>query len=356
MSLVLLFSTQITSTGGIENHLVRFCERLSPAGVEIVLLCPDYRPSLGLHQRLRDSCKRLIVLPTRKRPSPIAKLCWILLAFIRLQPRSFASLYLNGQGSLGFWVWKFCGWRAQRCVVHHHSSGELDDISTWPPQYRQLLQGADSVIGCSIYNSSLLSRALSRSVSVIYCFSNPCYRLASRSSSSNLAFGFIGRLIPEKGIDTILRLSLEPNLASIRWHLWGSLDGYSNDFASDFANVAYHGLIESSDGLSEAMQQIDAFTLFSTHREGLPLSLLEAMSAGVPWIASDRGGIRDLIINQIDTILLPQSFSYSDAFDATQQMADNLFTGLTDPDALVRAYRTHFEPDVLTNKWRDLLS
>jgi len=190
---------------------------------------------------------------------------------------------------------------------------------------------------------------------VIYCFTEPCVPRVFRATSSQLAFGFIGRLIPEKGVDTILRLSLEADLPNIHWHLWGSLDGYSTDFSSAYPNVTFHGLFDSRDGLNQAMDQLDAFTLFSTHREGLPLTLLEAMSAGVPWIASDRGGIRDLKINNTDTILLPQSFTYLDALDATRRMADSLHKKLIDPGALIKFYRSHFDPEVISEQWRELL-
>jgi glycosyltransferase involved in cell wall biosynthesis len=201
-----------------------------------------------------------------------------------------------------------------------------------------------------------MEHSIRRPVRVVYCFSHPCPPRINPRSPSSLAFGFIGRLIPEKGIDIILRLSQEPSLANIRWHLWGSLDAYPPDFVNGFPNVLYHGLLSASEELSEAMQSIDVFALFSSHREGLPLSLLEAMSSGLPWIASDRGGISDLFIDRCNTILLPQDFSYLDALNATRKMAENVSGGLTSPAALIRAYQTQFSPYVLTNEWSDLLS
>ncbi len=356
MADILVFSTQLAATGGIENHLVRLCERLAPTGAKITLLCPNYGPSIGLNQRLLASCSRLIVMTSRtKQPSSLLKFCWLLFKLLLLQTSSFDSIYLNGQGSLPFWVWKLCGWRARRCVVHHHSSGEPDDVAAWPRSYRQLLQSANFLIACSKTNAKLLAKSLNRPVNVIYCFSNPCSQNAARPLSMQLSFGFIGRLIPEKGVDIILDLSLEPDLEDIHWHLWGSLEGYSSEFIGSYPNVSLHPIFDSHEGLDQAMAQLDAFTLFSTHREGLPLSLLEAMSAGVPWIASDRGGIKDLVVNTIDTVLLSQSFTYLDAFRATHQLALNLRQGLVNPGALVEVYRSRFDPDVLTAQWLDLL-
>jgi glycosyltransferase involved in cell wall biosynthesis len=353
---ILVFATQMTATGGIENHLVRFCERLAAIGADITFLCPDFRPSPELDRKLRQTCRRMIVLPAHNgRTHAISKSFWLFLAVLQLQHRSFDCLYLNGKGALSFWVWKACGWRAQRSVVHHHNSGEPDDVDTWPNAYYKLLGGATSVVACSSSNASSMVKILRRRVRVIYCFSEPCNPRSVRGVSSRFSFGLIGRLIPEKGVDTILRLSLEPDLADIHWHLWGPLDGYPIGFTKTYPNVTLHPPFHSRDSLEQAMARLDAFTLFSTHPEGLPLTLLEAMSAGVPWIATDRGGIRDLVINPIDTILLPQSFTYADAFIATKTLALSLRQGLTTPEYLVQAYRARFHPDALILQWKDLL-
>jgi glycosyltransferase involved in cell wall biosynthesis len=116
-----------------------------------------------------------------------------------------------------------------------------------------------------------------------------------------------------------------------------------------------HEPFDNREGLERAMAQLDAFVLFTTHREGLPLTLLEAMSAGVPWIAADRGGIRDLVVDNTCTILLPSPFTYQDAFAATKHMAQSVRHGLIRSEILTLEYRNKFHPDYLTGQWRGLL-
>jgi glycosyltransferase involved in cell wall biosynthesis len=63
------------------------------------------------------------------------------------------------------------------------------------------------------------------------------------------------------------------------------------------------------------------FVLLSRH-EGLPLTILEAMSAGLPIIASDVGGVAELVINEHNGFLVPRGDEAA-AARAMQVLADN---------------------------------
>jgi L-malate glycosyltransferase len=58
-------------------------------------------------------------------------------------------------------------------------------------------------------------------------------------------------------------------------------------------NVTFHGWVESP---FELMAEADIFILPSD-TEGLPLSIIEAMAIGIPTIATDVGGVSELIIH-----------------------------------------------------------
>ncbi|MEX1119189.1 MAG: glycosyltransferase family 4 protein [Terrimicrobiaceae bacterium] len=342
----------MTESGGIENHLVRFCEHMHAAGVPTVFFCPDYRAGRGLDSRLRKVCERMFVFGSaRGKETAWKRVAWLFWRTL-LWPRNLRGvLYLNGQGGAPAWVAKGLRGAASRVVLHHHSSGDAEDIASCPGSYLGLMTSADSVVACSESNARLLEAESRRKVEVVYCFSEPCCGIEPPAPSETLNFGFFGRLIPEKGIDTILRLAVEPSLSDIRWHLWGPLEGYSEGFTDSTPTVDFHGSFHGRAGLLGAMSKLDAFVLFSTHNEGLPLVLLEAMSAGLPWIASDRGGIRDLVSDPSTTLLLPRDFSHAEALTAVRSLADSIKSGVTKPDALRYSYNEKFHPEKLVGDW-----
>jgi glycosyltransferase involved in cell wall biosynthesis len=79
----------------------------------------------------------------------------------------------------------------------------------------------------------------------------------------------------------------------------------------------------SREDVAELYPAFDVFAL-SSRNEGLPISLLEAMAAGVPCVATSVGGVPEVIDNGNEGLLVPPG-------DA-DALADALSTLLRDPD------------------------
>lgn len=114
------------------------------------------------------------------------------------------------------------------------------------------------------------------------------------------------RLVPWKGVDGLIRLL--PKLEGTRLVIAG--DG---GLRSELASLAQacgvsHRVLFLGDVPSNAvwnyLQQADAFVLNSSY-EGLPHAVLEAMGAGVPVIATDAGGTRELVEHDVTGLLIP---------------------------------------------------
>ena len=118
--------------------------------------------------------------------------------------------------------------------------------------------------------------------------------------------GMVGRLTPVKGLDIALRaIAAEGVPPEVRLHLLGS--GPLRDELEAEAvrlgiadRVRFHGF--RSDVL-DWLAHLDALMITSLH-EGLPYTLLEAMSLGVPTIASRIGGLQEVLADDETGLLV----------------------------------------------------
>ena len=116
--------------------------------------------------------------------------------------------------------------------------------------------------------------------------------------------GFIGRLDPVKRIPDLLAAMKLVRGAHL--HIFGAGEQQSllEQMIRDLNLSDRATLCGPTDGPQEALAQIDLLVLPS-QAEGFPLVLIEAMAAGVPIVATDAPGIRDVIINGRTGLLVP---------------------------------------------------
>ncbi|HAW1406128.1 TPA: glycosyltransferase family 4 protein [Escherichia coli] len=103
---------------------------------------------------------------------------------------------------------------------------------------------------------------------------------------------FVGRMIPPKRPDLLLYVVSQ--FSNVKIDMIGDgplLEGLRHKYGS-FKNIRFLGEIKNFDGF----YKYDAFVLTSDS-EGLPMSALEAASAGLPMLLSDVGGCSELIDN-----------------------------------------------------------
>jgi glycosyltransferase involved in cell wall biosynthesis len=176
------------------------------------------------------------------------------------------------------------------------------------------LRRADAVIAVS---ASLVQRLANEGVPrhKIHCIPNgfaPLVDTLTRAAARHrlglrtdaLVAGWVGRLSREKGADVMLDALAE---SDPRWHL--SVIGEGDEFDDlrqkaatlGISNrVAWHGYIANAGSLLTAF---DIFVL-SSRTEGTPITLLEAMNAGVPIVATRVGGVPD-VVSSSHALLVP---------------------------------------------------
>ncbi|QDP24375.1 glycosyltransferase family 4 protein [Bradyrhizobium cosmicum] len=112
-------------------------------------------------------------------------------------------------------------------------------------------------------------------------------------ASSDLVFGFIGRLEPEKGIDVVLKAA--ELLPDAGWQLkiaGRGLEAYVHDLKAATPNdrVQWLGFAKSADFYAG----IDVCLISSVWPEPLPRTLIEGIGAGKATICSTAGGIPEI--------------------------------------------------------------
>lgn len=124
---------------------------------------------------------------------------------------------------------------------------------------------------------------------------------ASNGKSFNI--GIIGRLSEIKGHTYLLKaMSLLECVPGLKLNIYGSgsLEAELKDFCRQNAlsdRVIFHGF---RNDIYECLKSLDLLVMPSLH-EGLPYTLLEAMYMKVPVVASDVGGLREILENGRDS-------------------------------------------------------
>lgn len=343
---ILIYCPRLLDTGGIESHLKEFIINMNNEGFDLTIWIPDSKLNNENKIWFESNCSKTYLQSNKSKN--IFVTLWIL---IKLNFQGINSLYSNGQGKSIYWIWKTLV-TIPYWIHHHHSSGDENDRKTWQASYIKTLLYCNTLIACSNKNASEMEIYLLRKVNYIPCFSRKINVKYRKINSQNLTLAFLGRLIREKGIEIITNISTEPEFQYIKFQIWGKEEHYNKAYFSKYSNVDYKGSYSNSIELENIFNSIDGILLFSTHSEGLPISLLEAESAGIPWIASDIGGVSDLKNENDSNILIPNSFSYEQAKECLLRFLISLEKLETLPNKnQISNYEMKYSQLVISKSW-----
>jgi len=121
-------------------------------------------------------------------------------------------------------------------------------------------------------------------------------------------FGTVGRLAPTKGLSYLIEAfsKVKEKIPSAHLVLFG--DGACRaELEQHASNLSCRDLIHflgHRDNIEQLIKGMDVFIL-SSIAEGMPRAILEAMAAGIPCIATEAGGIPEIINSRDVGILVP---------------------------------------------------
>jgi len=131
----------------------------------------------------------------------------------------------------------------------------------------------------------------------------------TRRQGDKIIFGFIGQIVYRKGLDLLVNTirALDPELQNqCEIHIHGSIhqQHYFDslmDKVRDNPGVKFFGPYKHED-LGKILSSFDV-TVIPSRQENYPLTVLESLSAKVPVIASDVGGIREMFQDHVEGFL-----------------------------------------------------
>ncbi len=127
---------------------------------------------------------------------------------------------------------------------------------------------------------------------------DPALRVELRLPRDSIVLGTVGRLVPIKDHATLLRAMALARETAPGLHLVVVGDGRERRALEDLA--AALGIAQEvrflgwRHDLAHIYSGLDIVTL-SSRNEGTPVALIEAMAAGRPVVATDVGGVSDLV-------------------------------------------------------------
>lgn len=316
--------------GGPAFHLVTLVGGLDPSRYEQWLVAGTEGPGEGsLRSFVESRGVRVIPLPSMvgvprlggRDPMALAKLCGL----IRDLRPDIVETHTSKAGVLGRIAARLDGRPIVVHVYHGHVlSGYFGTTKSWAARRteRALAAISDHLVAVSAnVKADLIAYRVAPAAKIsviepgIEAAALPQSRVARGRLRQELAvpmsvplIGIVGRLAPIKNptlfVDAAaITLSRRPDA---RFVVVG--DG---EQASQIRSYAYRRLPQSSvvftgwrHDLAAVYADLDVLVL-SSNREGLPLTLVEAMIAGCPVVATAVGGVPDLITNDITGLLVP---------------------------------------------------
>lgn len=129
---------------------------------------------------------------------------------------------------------------------------------------------------------------------------------------------FVGRLIPQKG--AILLARIASKLPKIHFIFLGNGPDYSKlaEYSEKYSNIKLISSVPYQQ-LHQYYQKANILIVPSLYKEGWGRVIMEALSCGLPVIASNRGGITELINSSVGIIVSPTFNNIKQAIEKIYQ-------------------------------------
>lgn len=129
-----------------------------------------------------------------------------------------------------------------------------------------------------------------------YGFNVKAFEYFEKKTSKRIRFGFLGRIIPVKGVDILIDAFNDINAKNAELNIYGEIDPSTKYLERKVQNshIHFRGPYKNWN-IADVLAEIDVLVVPSIWYENSPLVIHEAFLAKIPVIASDLGGMAELV-------------------------------------------------------------
>ena len=219
----------------------------------------------------------------------------------------------------------------------------------------------DWVVGicdATVANLKSMHMIAPRKIVRVYNGVSPVMRVAEhdRPAKEGFTLLFVGRLEPVKNLVLLLHAFAEAHARNSRLRLWMVGDGHERAQLEELS-----GMLGVSPFITFWGQQLDVASFYSaadlyvmsSRSEGLPMSLLQALSIGLPSVVTDVGGMAEVVRFAAAGMIVPLAVPGPMAEAILHLAADSSARSVFAANA-AKAFAGHFMIDSMMNSYQSL--
>lgn len=309
------------AAGGMKNHLLNLVRYTDNTRFEVAVACPPNSPTWN---EFSEMGVKLVPIPLMGELSP-AKDYAAVRSLVKYLLQSGTTI-LHAHSSKGALVGRLAAFIARTPVVIFTSHNSIF-YEEWPQWKKKLFAGVERLLARFTDRIITVSDALkqeliekenlpSKQITTIYNgieadkFNSKVDTMAIRRSMNipelGPVIGTIARLAPQKGISYFLKAASLLKDYQVNFLVVG--DGpLRQTLEQEVVELGLQNRVifaGQRENIAEILATLDIFVLPSV-TEGLPLTILEAMAAGTPVVATRVGGIPEAISEGKTGLVVP---------------------------------------------------